>query len=31
MDASQFNNAYGPAAWGVASQENAAGCWDAHP
>jgi len=31
MSATQFNNTYGPAAWTVATNENAAGCFDAHP
>lgn len=31
MTASQFEATYGPAAWSVAEQENAAGCWDVHP
>jgi hypothetical protein len=31
MSASQFAAEFGPAAWGVASSENAAGCFDAHP
>ena len=31
MSAAEFNAAYGPAAWTVATNENAAGCWDAHP
>lgn len=31
MSVDQFNNAYGPTAWTVASHENAAGCFDVHP
>lgn len=31
MSLARYNNTYGPAAWGVAKQENAAGCFDAHP
>jgi hypothetical protein len=31
MSAADFNAAYGPAAWTVAMNENAACCWDAHP
>ena len=31
MSLSDYNGTYGPAAWGVAAQENAAGCFDVHP
>jgi hypothetical protein len=31
MSVAQFNNAYGPAAWAVATNENAGGCFDVHP
>lgn len=31
MSLTQFNSTYGPAAWTVATNENAAGCFDVHP
>jgi hypothetical protein len=31
MSLARFNGTYGPAAWTVATNENAAGCFDVHP
>jgi hypothetical protein len=31
MSVTKFNDSYGPAAWAVATQENAGGCFDVHP
>ena len=31
MSVTKFNDTYGPAAWAVATQENAGGCFDVHP
>ena len=31
MSVGEFNYEFGTAAWAVASQQNATGCWDLHP